>query len=119
MKLSRLRIEQLRKFRQPAEIADLADGINLFVGPNEAGKSTIAAAIRAAFFERHRSSSVEHLRPWGDGAASPLVEIEFTVGGRAARLRKSFLQRKRCELEIDAQRLEGVQAEDHLSELLG
>ncbi|RIV77648.1 AAA family ATPase [Burkholderia pseudomallei] len=119
MKLSRLRIEQLRKFRQPAEIADLADGINLFVGPNEVGKSTIAAAIRAAFFERHRSSSVEHLRPWGDGAASPSVEIEFTVGGRAARLRKSFLQRKRCELEIDGQRLEGAQAEDHLSELLG
>ena len=119
MKLSRLRIEQLRKFRQPAEIADLADGINLFVGPNEAGKSTIAAAIRAAFFERHRSSSVEHLRPWGDGAASPSIEIEFAVGGRPARLHKSFLQRKRCELEIDGQRLEGAQAEDHLSDLLG
>jgi energy-coupling factor transporter ATP-binding protein EcfA2 len=119
MKLSRLRIEQLRKFRQPAEIADLADGINLFVGPNEAGKSTIAAAIRAAFFERHRSSSVEHLRPWSDGVASPSIEIEFTVGGRPARLRKSFLQRKRCELEIDGQRLEGAQAEDHLSDLLG
>ncbi|CAJ9516309.1 SMC domain-containing protein [Burkholderia pseudomallei] len=119
MKLSRLRIEQLRKFRQPAEIADLADGINLFVGPNEAGKSTIAAAIRAAFFERHRSSSVEHLRPWGDGAASPSIEIEFAVGSRPARLRKSFLQRKRCELEIDGQRLEGAQAEDHLSDLLG
>lgn len=119
MKLSRLRIEQLRKFRQPAEIADLADGINLFVGSNEAGKSTIAAAIRAAFFERHRSSSVEHLRPWGDGAASPSIEIEFAVGSRPARLRKSFLQRKRCELEIDGQRLEGAQAEDHLSDLLG
>lgn len=119
MKLSRLRIEQLRKFRQPAEIEDLADGINLFVGPNEAGKSTIALAIRAAFFERHRSSSVEHLRPWGDGVASPSIEIDFTVGGRPARLRKSFLQRKRCELEIDGQRLEGAQAEDHLSDLLG
>ncbi|MGG1945952.1 AAA family ATPase [Trinickia sp. NRRL B-1857] len=119
MKLSRLRIEQLRKFRQLTEIADLADGINLFVGPNEVGKSTIAAAIRAAFFERHRSSSVEHLRPWDDGAASPSIDIEFTLGGRPARLRKSFLQRKRCELEIDGQRLEGAQAEDHLSELLG
>ncbi|AGZ29501.1 AAA family ATPase [Burkholderia pseudomallei] len=119
MKLSRLRIEQLRKFRQPAQIGDLADGINLFVGPNEAGKSTIAEAIRAAFFERHRSSSVEHLRPWGDGAASPSIEIDFTVGGRSARLHKSFLQRKRCELEINGQRLEGVQAEDHLADLLG
>ncbi|AHE26469.1 AAA family ATPase [Burkholderia pseudomallei] len=119
MKLSRLRIEQLRKFRKPAQIGDLADGINLFVGPNEAGKSTIAEAIRAAFFERHRSSSVEHLRPWGDGAASPSIEIDFTVGGRSARLHKSFLQRKRCELEINGQRLEGAQAEDHLADLLG
>lgn len=119
MKLSRLRIEQLRKFRQPAQIGDLADGINLFVGPNEAGKSTIAEAIRAAFFERHRSSRVEHLRPWGDGAASPSIEIDFTVGGRSARLHKSFLQRKRCELEINGQRLEGAQAEDHLADLLG
>lgn len=119
MKLSRLRIEQLRKFRQPAQIGDLADGINLFVGPNEAGKSTIAEAIRAAFFERHRSSSVEHLRPWGDGTASPSIEIDFTVGGRSARLHKSFLQRKRCELEINGQRLEGAQAEDHLADLLG
>ncbi|MGC5802337.1 AAA family ATPase [Ralstonia pseudosolanacearum] len=119
MKLSRLRIEQFRKFRQSAEIGGLADGINLFVGPNEVGKSTIAVAIRAAFFERHRSGSVEHLRPWGDGAASPSIEIDFTVGGRPARLRKSFLQRKRCELDIDGQRFEGAQAEDHLSDLLG
>ena len=71
MKLTRIRIEQFRQFRQPLEIRDLADGINLFTGPHEAGKSTIVAAIRAAFLERHRSGSVDDLRPWGDGAAAP------------------------------------------------
>ncbi len=52
MKLTHIRIEQFRQFREAIEIDDLQDGINLFSGPNEAGKSTIVAAIRAAFFER-------------------------------------------------------------------
>ena len=50
MKLTRIRLEQFKQFRKPIQITDLADGINLFTGPNEAGKSTIVAAVRAAFF---------------------------------------------------------------------
>jgi len=119
MRLSRIRIEQLKQFRQPIEIKDLEPGLNLFTGPNEAGKSTIVTAIRAAFFERHRSGSVDDLRPWGDSSASPTVELEFAVGDRHYRLTKSFLGRKRCELQIGAQRLESAEAEDHLAELLG
>ena len=82
MKITRIRLEQLKQFRKPVEITGLTDGINLFTGPNEAGKSTIVAAVRAAFFERHRSSSVDDLRPWGDASASPTVELEFTVAGQ-------------------------------------
>ncbi len=119
MKITRLRIEQFRKFRAPIEIGDFDDGLNLFVGPNEAGKSTIAAAIRAAFFERHRSGSVEALRPWGDSSASPSVEIDFTWDGRTARLRKRFLQQKRCELDIEGHKRDGADAEDHLAAMLG
>ncbi|HYE34485.1 AAA family ATPase [Methylocaldum sp.] len=119
MKLFRIRIEQLKQFRQPIEIKDLEPGINLFTGPNEAGKSTIVTAIRAAFFERHRSGSVDDLRPWGDSSASPAVELEFAVGDKHYRLTKSFLGKKRCELQIGAQRLDSAEAEDHLAELLG
>ena len=119
MKLSRVRIEQFKRFRQPVVIDDLAPGINLFVGPNEAGKSTIAEAIRAAFFERHRSGTVEHLRPWGDASASPAVDIDFTIGDVRALLRKRFLQRKSCELQIGGEHFEGALAEDHLADLLG
>ena len=64
MKITRIRLEQFKQFRKPIEITGLTDGINLFTGPNEAGKSTIVAAMRAAFFERHRSSSVDDL-PFG------------------------------------------------------
>ena len=119
MKLTRIRLEQFRQFRQALEIGDLQAGINVFTGPNEAGKSTIVAAIRAAFFERHRSSCVDDFRPWGDSAASPTVELDFTIGGEDYRLTKSFLGKKRCELSVGTQALDGDDAEDHLARLLG
>jgi DNA repair exonuclease SbcCD ATPase subunit len=119
MKLSRIRIEQFRQFDKPLLIDGLQAGLNLFCGPNESGKSTIVAAIRAAFFERYRSSSAEEFRPRNGSNASPSVEIEFTHHDTAYRLSKSFLARKRCELQAGAQNYDGVDAEDHLAELLG
>ena len=119
MKLTRLRIEQFKQFRQPLEIDALEPGLNLFIGANEAGKSTVVAAIRAAFFERHRSGSVDELRPWGDSSASPSVELEFDLGDRHCRLAKSFLHKKRCELQWGGERFDGADAEDKLADLLG
>ncbi len=120
MKLRRLRIENFKRFREPLTIDDLDDGLNLFAAPNESGKSTVAEAIRAAFFERHRSGSVEHLRPWGEAGATPTVEVDFDIGGRRHRLAKAFLGRKRCALVIDGQPpLDSAAAEDHLAGLLG
>lgn len=119
MKLTCIRLEAFRQFRAPIEIAGLAEGINLFTGPNETGKSTLAQAVRAAFFERHRSGSVEHLRPWGDTSATPTVELEFTFGGKHYRLTKAFLGKKRCALTVDGKPMDGTEAEDHLAELFG
>lgn len=65
MKLQRMRIEQLRQFRKPFVLENLQPGLNLIHGPNESGKSTLVRAIRAAFFERYRSTAVDDLRPWG------------------------------------------------------
>ncbi len=120
MKIRRLRIEQFKRFRDPLEIGEFTNGLNLFAAPNESGKSTVAEAIRAAFFERHRSASVEHLRPWGDSSATPMVEVEFDMGNKRHRLTKVFLGKKRCDLIIDGHApLDGVAAEDHLAGLLG
>lgn len=119
MKLTRIRLEQFKQFRKPIEINDLDAGINLFTGPNEAGKSTIVAAVRAAFFERHRSGSVDELRPWGEASASPTVALDFSIAGTPYRLTKSFLSKKRCELQAGAQHFDGALAEDHLAGLLG
>lgn len=119
MKLQRLRVAELRQFRAGFELAGLQPGLNIFTGANEAGKSTLVRAIRAAFFERHRSTSVDDLRPYGDGAAAPSVEIDFEIDGAPYRLSKSFLQRKRCELVSGTRRWEGVEAEDRLATMLG
>ncbi|CAM4162050.1 AAA family ATPase [Vreelandella rituensis] len=119
MKLKRIRIEQLRQFQNPLVVDDLQPGINVITGPNESGKSTIASAIRAAFFERHRSSSVSDLQPWGDSSAAPQVMLEFDWQDRHWRLEKRFLGRKRCDLEIAGVHYSGDDAEEQLAELLG
>ena len=117
--LTRLHVEELRQCRQGYELNDLSPGLNIFSGPNEAGKSTLVRAIRAAFFERHRSTSVKDLRPWGDSAACPKVEIDFNFNGQSCQLTKSFFARRRCNLRVGTRAMEGVEAEDHLAILFG
>ncbi|MGE8656541.1 MAG: AAA family ATPase [Achromobacter sp.] len=121
MKLTRIALEEFRKFRQPLVLDGLQDGLNLFVGPNEAGKSTVAAAIRAAFLERYSTRTVSDLAPRGESGARPGVELAFSHAGHDYQLKKHFLSRARCELLIDggAQRLEGEEAENALAALLG
>ena len=119
MKLQRIRIEQLRQFGKPFELRDIDAGLNLFTGPNEAGKSTVVRAIRAAFFERYRTESVQDLVPHDDAHAAPTVELDFVIGGEAYALRKVWLKKKRCELSIAGRRLDGEEAEAHLAQLLG
>lgn len=119
MKLTRIRLEQVRKFRGAIEIDGLEPGLNLIVGPNESGKSTLASAIRSAFFERYRSVAAESLRPLGDNSAAPAISIDFDVGGTGYRLSKRYLSRPRCELAAGDQRYEGSEAEDRLAALLG
>ena len=121
MKLDRIALEEFRRFRTPFVLDTLQPGLNVFVGPNEAGKSTVAAALRGAFLQRFKTSKVEDFAPWNSTAARPTVTVHFRVGAQQYELRKSFLTRARCELLIDggAQRLEGEQAEDALAALLG
>ncbi len=121
MKIERIRLEEFRRFREPLSLDALDDGLNLFVGPNEAGKSTVAAAVRAAFLERFKTTKVSDFAPWDSAGARPTVEIDFSFDGHRYQLRKTFLSRARCELVVDAgaDRLEGEAAEDALAKLLG
>ena len=118
--ITRLRVEQLRRFRKPLELRGFEPGLNILAGPNEAGKSTLVRAIRAAFFERHRSTVVDDLRPWGEGSgATPQIELDFVLDGQPHQLVKSFLGKKRCTLRIGVRTLDGNEAEDHLAQRFG
>ncbi|HBM48797.1 MAG TPA: GTP-binding protein, partial [Marinobacter sp.] len=119
MKLQSLKVEQLRQFRPPFALEHLQPGLNLIHGPNESGKSTLVRAIRAAFFERYRSQAVDDLRPWGDSAAAPTVELAFEHQGAQWRLVKSFLKRTRCDLSVGNETWSEDDAEEKLAELLG
>jgi hypothetical protein len=120
MRVRALEIENFRKFRQPVHLADFADGLNLVCEGNEAGKSTVLEALRAALFERHgsRSERIQSFRPHGDEVA-PTVKLTFEVGGESWSVRKRFLQKAEVVLEGPRVRATGDEAEEKLQELLG
>ena len=70
--------------------AELSPGLNLFVGENEAGKSTLQAAISAllyGFFENERALKTENeryerFRPWTGGVYRGALEYELSNGDR-------------------------------------
>lgn len=119
MRVQRLTLREFKRFDDEWTIDSLAPGLNVLVGPNEAGKSTVATALRAVFLERHKTSAVADFAPAGVGQARPTVEVAFTAHDTDYRLTKTFLHRQRCELIAGEQRYEGDRAEQHLASLLG
>ena len=78
MRLRRLQVRDLRRYRE-LDI-ELAPGVTVVRGPNEAGKTTIQRAIELALTRRVTSNAadLEALRPWDAGPdARPWVAIEF------------------------------------------
>lgn len=119
MKLESIAIQEFKQFTGRLVIDDLQPGLNLFTGPNEAGKSTIAEAVRAVFLERYKASHLKDLLPWGKASGQPSVEVTFDMDGTACRLSKQFVTRQRCELKIGQAVFGEDEAEDKLAALLG
>src|SRR5690606_37960802 len=119
MKLRRLRVSQLKQFNDPFELSGIESGLVVVAGANEAGKSTLSLAIRSAFFERHNTSTLDALRPYGDSSARPEVELEFDLQGQPGILTKRFMRQAACDLRHGRQQLDGNAAEEYLAELMG
>jgi hypothetical protein len=119
MQLRRIQIRDFRKLSRVL-IEDLQDGLNVVVGDNEAGKSTVLAALRAALFERHRVTGAvaEAMMPYGQ-SVRPEVTLDFEIFGKPYRLFKAFCARPEAELTGPGERLTGDAVEERLAELFG
>lgn len=127
MRLRRLQVRDLRRYRE-LDI-DLAPGVTVVRGPNEAGKSTIQRAIELALTRRVTSAAadLDTLRPWDAGSdARPWIAIEFEQDEEDGRkvtgtLEKSFAgQKGTVLLEYDGQTVsDPALADQVMAELSG
>jgi DNA repair exonuclease SbcCD ATPase subunit len=129
VRIRRLQVKDLRRYRE-LDI-DLAPGVTVIRGPNEAGKSTIQRAIELALTRRVTSNAgdLEALRPWdapADAEARPWIAIQFEQeeeDGRVATgtLEKAFAgQKGTVDLVYDGQRVtDPTLADQVLAELSG
>ena len=88
----RIAIENWRGLRDELVLDDLSPGLNVLLGPNEAGKSTVMDAVCRGFFDKHGTAGQDMLQrqPWGS-ELGPRVAIVFETGGQTYRLQKQFL----------------------------
>ena len=121
MKLRKLSVNQFKRFTEPTRLGELSDGLNLVVGPNELGKSTLLDALRAVLFERYSSGAqpIRELQNDRSGAA-PVVELVFEVNDAEYTLTKRFVKSAYAQLRCpDGTLLEADAAEAQLRSLLG
>ncbi|MFT9017921.1 GTP-binding protein [Acetobacter malorum] len=119
MILTDLQIEGFRRFASPVRLDGLGPGLNVLAAPNEAGKSTLLAALKAVLMVRSSSKAkpVKDLQPYGGGA--PHVAVSFTWKGMDCHLEKQFISKAFTRLILGPERFEGDQAEEALRNLLG
>ncbi|GBR45728.1 AAA family ATPase [Neokomagataea thailandica] len=118
--LRQIQIENFRRFRSPILLDNLGEGLNVLIAPNEAGKSTLLEAVRAAFFVRTKGQSkqLKSYVPYGD-KVGPYVAVDFALHGKEWRIEKRFIQSAKTTLSSPMGRAEGEDAEHQLREQLG
>ncbi len=120
MKLRSLALNQFKKFTSPMRLDGIDDGLNVVVGPNEMGKSTLLDALRAALFEKYSSKAQPITALQNDrNQAGPVVELAFEMDDGLYRITKRFIKKPYARLSCpDGRTLEGDAAEDTLRGLL-
>lgn len=121
MKLRSLALNQFKKFTSPVRLDGIGDGLNVVVGPNEMGKSTLLDALRAALFEKYSSKAQPIAALQNDrNQAGPVVELAFEMKDGPYTITKRFIKKPYARLSCpDGRTLEGDAAEDTLRALLG
>lgn len=130
MRIARIQLRDVKRYRDLQ--IDLAPGLTIVRGPNEAGKSTIARAIElgltgAVNGEVSGNGGLNRLRSWdADATARPTVTLDFgldAVGSQAARIgtvEKAFGSGGTASLTLDGTTTTDVAEVDaRLAELTG
>ena len=120
MKLRSLAVNQFKKFTSPVKLGGIEDGLNVVVGPNEMGKSTLLDALRAVLFEKYdsKAGTIRELQNKRNEAA-PVVELTFELENGLHSISKRFLKRSYARLRCpDGSMHEGTAAENRLRDLL-
>jgi DNA repair exonuclease SbcCD ATPase subunit len=126
VRVRRISGEQFRRYR--AFDVELAPGLTVIRGPNEAGKTTVQRALELALTRRATSTAgeLESLRPWGAPPdARSTIRVEFEQddddGRKVGSLEKTFAgARGTVRLEYDGQTItDPAQADQVMAELTG
>src|SRR5699024_8307427 len=119
----RIRRVRLVNFRgiEEADLEFDADGVTIIEGPNEAGKSSVAEAIRLirGYRDTSRAKEVLDVQPVGTDVG-PRIEIEVTTGGYHFVYRQQFVKKPSTERDLLAPRTEqvtGRQAHDKVESI--
>lgn len=121
LRLALVELEDVRRFRGRWRVGPFSPGLNVLAAPNEAGKSTLLAAIQAAIFLPHRSvaEEVKALRPLDGGVPSIALALDGDTGRWM--LRKRFAgDRGQAELAAPTGRTWSADAaEEEIRRLFG
>ena len=85
--LDRLELHGFKQFAEKKEFR-FSDGINVIIGPNEAGKSTILDGILTALFSL-KPSEIESFFSWHNGDTCT-VELEFNIDNDTYKIKRDL-----------------------------
>ena len=121
MKIRSLELRNFRKFVGPVRVDGIGDGVNILVGPNEHGKSTLLEAINGVIFEKATAQTerTRGFRHFCNGTV-PQVELAFDLDGTRWTIAKRFAGQpgKAMLTTPNGRRFEGEAAEEELRKLL-
>lgn len=98
MKVRALRLANVGTFAAPMALEGLSGRLDVVLGPNEMGKSTLFGALSHLLGTPATSKGREITALRTDEAGAPVIEADIEIGARLLRLRKRFLSRPSAQL---------------------
>lgn len=122
MKIRAVRLAEVGTFASPVAIENFSGGLDVLIGPNEQGKSTIFRAIDFVFQKRHTTTGKAVAALASRSGGAPLIEADFEAEGRLWRISKRFGRTNSAELTdltANTRTTRGADAEETLARLIG